>query len=215
MDRRRAGSRPSAACADLGFASITVPCAVGDRNPDDPENFPLYELAEDLDVPLGFHAGGGRFAHDRFVDSYAQLHALEFPFNIMFAATTIVCGGVLERFPPPAGRAARGGHRLGAVPPRALDEHWERRPRGVPRASPRPRARTSPRAACSSRPRARRASRRPSSSSGDHWIVWASDYPHWDSAFPDSVTHVTDRADISDEAKAAIFDANPRRLYGW
>jgi predicted TIM-barrel fold metal-dependent hydrolase len=47
---------------DLGFASITVPCAVGERNADDPANFPLYELAESLDVPVGFHAGGGRFA---------------------------------------------------------------------------------------------------------------------------------------------------------
>jgi predicted TIM-barrel fold metal-dependent hydrolase len=54
---------------DLGFASITVPCAVGERNADDADNFPLYELAESLDVPVGFHAGGGRFAHSHFVDS--------------------------------------------------------------------------------------------------------------------------------------------------
>src|SRR5690606_11901965 len=70
---------------DLGFVSLTTPCAVGDRNADHPDNFPLYELAQDLDVPIGFHAGGGRFAYGKFVDSYAQLHALEFPFNIMFA----------------------------------------------------------------------------------------------------------------------------------
>ena len=104
---------------DLGFVSITAPCAVGDRNADDAENFPLYELAEELDVPIGFHAGGGRFAYSQFVDSYAQLHALEFPFNIMFAMTTIVCGGVLERFPRLRGRAARSRRRLGAVLRRA------------------------------------------------------------------------------------------------
>ena len=35
---------------DLGFVSLTVPCAVGERNADDPENFALYELAQTLDV---------------------------------------------------------------------------------------------------------------------------------------------------------------------
>ena len=91
--------------------SLTVPCAVGDRNPDHPDNDPLYDLAEQLDVPLGFHAGGCRFANDRFTDAYAQLHVIEFPFNLMFAATTLICGGVFERFKRlrggPAGR--RGG----------------------------------------------------------------------------------------------------------
>jgi len=33
--------------------SLTVPSRNGDRNPDDPPNFPLYELAESLDVRSG------------------------------------------------------------------------------------------------------------------------------------------------------------------
>ena len=41
---------------ELGFVSLTTPCCVGLRNPDSEENDPLYALAEDLDVPLGFHA---------------------------------------------------------------------------------------------------------------------------------------------------------------
>ena len=49
----------------------------------------------------------------------------------------------------------------------------------------------------------------------DDRMMFATDYPHWDSGFPDSVTHVTERDDIAATSKAAIFEANPKRLYGW
>ena len=41
------------------------------------------------------------------------------------------------------------------------------------------------------------------------------DYPHWDSDFPTSVTGVTERPDLADHHKQAIFEANPKRLFGW
>jgi predicted TIM-barrel fold metal-dependent hydrolase len=199
---------------DLGFASITVPCAVQARNPEDPENFPLYELAQDLDVPLGFHAGGARFANHRFVDNYAQLHVLEFPFNNMFAATTIVCSGLLERFPRLRVALLESG--IGWVPFlfERCDEHWERRPDEFPGLAKAPSEYLAEgRLFVSTEGEA--GIPQAIQQAGDHWIVWASDYPHWDSGFPDSVTHVTERDDITSASKAAIFEANPKRLYGW
>jgi predicted TIM-barrel fold metal-dependent hydrolase len=199
---------------DLGFPSITVPCAVGDRNPEDPANFPLYELAQDLDVPLGFHAGGVRFANHRFVDNYAQLHVLEFPFNNMFAATTIVCSGLLERFPRLRVALLESG--IGWVPFlfERCDEHWERRPSEFPGITKAPSEYLAEgRLFVSTEGEA--GIPQAIQQAGDRWIVWASDYPHWDSAFPDSVTHVTERDDIPAESLAAIFDTNPKRLYGW
>ncbi|MCQ3812050.1 MAG: amidohydrolase, partial [Acidimicrobiia bacterium] len=50
---------------------------------------------------------------------------------------------------------------------------------------------------------------------GSDIIVWASDYPHWDSEFPTSVTGVTGRPDLDDHTKQAIFEVNPKRLFGW
>ena len=50
---------------------------------------------------------------------------------------------------------------------------------------------------------------------GDTNVVWASDYPHWDSSFPRSVTKVTSRSDLTDEQRRAMFATNPKRLYGW
>ncbi|MCH6552278.1 MAG: amidohydrolase family protein, partial [Planctomycetes bacterium] len=87
------------AVTDLGCVALTLPVNIVGRNPDDPEIFPLYQLAEELDVPIAFHAGGGRFAEDRFTDAYATAHTVCFPMDILFGLTTVLCGGVLERFP--------------------------------------------------------------------------------------------------------------------
>jgi hypothetical protein len=45
-------------------------------------------------------------------------------------------------------------------------------------------------------------------------IVYASDYPHWDCEFPNSVRAISRRAELSDETKRAILCDNARRLYG-
>ena len=140
---------------ELGFVSLTVPCAVGDRNPDHPDNDPLYDLAEQLDVPLGFHAGGCRFANGRFTDAYAQLHVIEFPFNLMFAATTLICGGVFERFKRLRVALLGGRCGLGAPHPGAL---WtSTTSTGATSSTPSPNrlASTWPRGGCLCPPRAR------------------------------------------------------------
>ena len=113
---------------ELGFVSLTVPCCVGLRNPDAiRRTIPLYALAEELDVPIGFHAGGPRFAHDRFVDNYVQLHAIEFPFDIMFCVTNVLCGGVLERFKTLRVAMLEAGAGWAPFLIHRLDEHYEKR----------------------------------------------------------------------------------------
>ena len=199
---------------ELGFVSLTVPCAVGDRNPDHSDNDLLYDLAEQLDVPLGFHAGGCRFANSRFTDAYAQLHVIEFPFNLMFAATTLICGGVFERFKRLRVALLEGG--VGWVPHtlERLNEHYEYRSHEFD-------AITKPPADYVAEGRLFVSTEGEDGlpqvieQIGFDIIVWASDYPHWDSDFPSSVTGVTDRSDLSDAHKQAIFEANPKRLFGW
>ncbi|MCB0996697.1 MAG: amidohydrolase [Acidimicrobiales bacterium] len=200
--------------ADLGFVSLTVPCAVGDRNPDHRDNDALYALAQELDVPLGFHAGGCRFAHSRFVDSYAQLHAVEFPFNLMFALTNLLCSGVLERFPTLRLALLEGG--VGWVPFQLerLDEHVEHRRHEFPGITCLPSERFAEGRVFVST-EGERGLPQVIEQIGVDSIVWASDYPHWDSEFPTSVTSIADRDDLSAEQCHALFDANPRRLLGW
>ena len=46
-------------------------------------------------------------------------------------------------------------------------------------------------------------------------VCYASDYCHWDSAFPDSVRILALREDLDAGMKRAIFATNPARLYGF
>ena len=199
---------------DLGFVSLTVPCAVGMRNPADPENDPLYALAEELDVPIGFHAGGPRFAHDRFVDDYAQLHAVEFPFDIMFAATNLICGGVLERFSRLRVALLEAGAGWAPFLVHRLDEHYEKRPGEMPAIRMEPSMYLADGRlviSCEAEPDLGHTVDR----LGDHVVAYASDYPHWDCEFPDSVTKIVQRDDLGRDAKRMVLADNARRvLYG-
>ena len=49
---------------------------------------------------------------------------------------------------------------------------------------------------------------------GDDFIMYASDYPHWDGLFPESVSAITHREDLSEESKRKILGANALRLLG-
>jgi predicted TIM-barrel fold metal-dependent hydrolase len=199
---------------ELGFVSLTVPCCVGPQNLDDPALDPLWRLAEELDVPVGVHAGGPRFAHRRFVDSYATLHALEFAFDIMFAAATLVCGGVLERFRHLRVLLLEAGAAWGPYLFERLDEHYEKRPHEMPRITKRPSEYLADgRLVVSCE--AERHLGHALAGLGDHCVVFASDYPHWDAEFPNSVRAITGHTDLDEHQKAAVLGANASRVYGW
>jgi predicted TIM-barrel fold metal-dependent hydrolase len=202
------------AVTDLGFVSLTLPCAVGRRNLDDPALAPLYALAEELDVPLGFHAGGARLAHARFVDSYAQLHAFEFPANIMLAVTTIVCGGALARHPRLRVAMLEAGVGWAPYYFERLDEHYEHRAHEMPGID-RPPSTFLEDGRLVISTEGEDGLAHALHALGPQSVVWASDYPHWDAQFPGSVQKVLDRPEITEGERRAVFETNPRRLYGW
>jgi predicted TIM-barrel fold metal-dependent hydrolase len=49
---------------------------------------------------------------------------------------------------------------------------------------------------------------------GDDFIMFASDYPHWDGEWPESTKHLRTRPDISEAARAKIGGRNAQRFYG-
>jgi Amidohydrolase len=49
---------------------------------------------------------------------------------------------------------------------------------------------------------------------GDDFIMFASDYPHWDGEWPESTKHLRSRPDISEETRAKIGAGNAQRFYG-
>ena len=50
---------------------------------------------------------------------------------------------------------------------------------------------------------------------GDDFIMYASDYPHWDGIFPHVVATIQAREDITPEVKEMVLGANTNRFYGW
>ena len=54
-----------------------------------------------------------------------------------------------------------------------------------------------------------------SESLGADKILYASDYPHWDCEFPNSVLAISEREELSDKTKRAILGDNARRLFGF
>lgn len=76
------------------------------RRLDDPSHAPLFEAVAALGVPLIVHestgcpdtAGGDRYGGMMDPPSYAYNHIISHPFEQMMAAMALICGGVLERF---------------------------------------------------------------------------------------------------------------------
>jgi predicted TIM-barrel fold metal-dependent hydrolase len=48
---------------------------------------------------------------------------------------------------------------------------------------------------------------------GDEWIVFASDYSHFDSRFPGASQPIIENPRLSDATKRKLLDDNARRLY--
>jgi predicted TIM-barrel fold metal-dependent hydrolase len=200
------------AVTELGCVALTLPVNILGKNPDDPEIFPIYELAQELDVPVTFHAGGGRFAEDRFTDSYATAHTVCFPMDILFGLTTLLCGGVLERFPTLRVALLEAG--CGFLPYylERLDEHYEKRGDEMPIERAPSETFAEGRCLLSCEPEEKSLAW-VSESVGSDKIVYASDYPHWDCEFPNSVRAISERHEIDEDVKRAILCDNSRRLF--
>ena len=49
---------------------------------------------------------------------------------------------------------------------------------------------------------------------GDDFIIYASDYPHWDAIFPNSVTAISEREELPQATRQRILKDNAERLFG-
>jgi predicted TIM-barrel fold metal-dependent hydrolase len=49
---------------------------------------------------------------------------------------------------------------------------------------------------------------------GEGQLLYASDYPHWDSDWPHTVKTVRERTDLGDELKRKVLGENALRFYG-
>ena len=196
---------------ELGMkASHLVPYA-GSRNLDDPVFFPFYEEAQNLDVALLCHPHTLGDLTNRFNDFF-PMHVLGRPLNCVAALVALVCGGVFERFPKlrvaffecSAEWIVYWMHRmdddfvwvkedrakhLTMLPSEYVKRHcWvtcEADEKMLPMAL--------------------------DELGADH-VCMATDYPHFDSVFPNTVKNIRQRDDITEEQKSSILGESAQAL---
>jgi uncharacterized protein len=215
---------PDAAAAELrrcvaehGFVGMVTPQHVRERNLDHPSFDVVWKTAEELDVAVCVHGGGQAIDQvpvgvDRW-KTRLEMHAFTHPVGQMMATMAFTVGGILHRHPKL--RVGFMEANTGWLPfwLSRLDEHWELTPEQAPIIDRKPSEYfLSGRCFIGADPGEPEI---PNvvQKLGEGVVVYASDYYHWDCAFPDTVKIVAERDDLAKSAKKAMFEDNPRRLY--
>jgi len=204
---------------ELGLVCTVVPPALRHRNLDSADLDSFYSAAEEMDMALGVHGAPGmqlpKIGVDRFTN-YIQVHCVSFPFDQMTAMTAMVSGGVFDRHPELRVAFLEAG--AGWLPwfVERLGEHyesrgdwiaggWRRHPRAYVEAG-------NIMVTCE-----------PDESMlpavveqlGDQCIMFASDYPHWDGAWPQATAKLRRHAEgrLPRRSLERIAAGNARDFY--
>lgn len=204
------------AIQELRLAGVMLP-AVGLRKPLGHEDYWLiYEEAEKLDCMVGVHAtvrGPHYFAAELF-DHFIDVHTLSHAFAQMTQMTSMVLRGVLEKFPRLRIAFMEAGCSWVPYWMGRMNEEWEKRGKAE---APR----------CKKKPSEYVKSGQVYLHAEDYEplvgataevltpqvLYYASDWPHWDNEFPDNIGHLSNRKDLSLEAKKWLMAETAKKLY--
>ncbi len=197
----------------LGLVGVMLAAHGHGKNLGEPEFYPLYATCERLNMPVGVHAAQNNCEGLNRFTSFIGVHAVSHPFEQMVCATGMILGGIPELFPRLKIAYLEAG--CGWVPywMWRLDEEYEKRASEAPLLKAKP----------SDYMRSGRIfySCDPDEEMidyvmdrmGEDVIFYASDYPHWDALYPNSVKVLMENKSLGDARKKKIFDDNPRRFY--
>ncbi|MCL6563677.1 MAG: amidohydrolase [Firmicutes bacterium] len=216
----------------LGFVAVMVTGVVGDGNNtktlDQEEFFPFFQECDRLDMPVAVHSVAGAYSlpwADIFDRSFYYSHLVAHPFTQMIALATIIGGGLLERLPRIRFAILETG--CGWVPHWLwwMDEHFEDDRYIKERAilfgrNEMPYLKKLPseyvregRIFFHAHEAEPELPRLLEMGLGGQ-LMYASDYPHEDAAFPESVNKLQARADLPEAVKRQILGENAMRFYG-
>jgi predicted TIM-barrel fold metal-dependent hydrolase len=204
--------------AGRGFRAVFVrPNPIAGRTLDHPDYEALWTACERGGLAVGVHDGVGAHLPDAGADRFRTFfacHTAAHPIEQMLAMLSLIGGGVLERHPRLRVAFLEAG--CGWLPYWLwrMDEHWEatRGVAGEPDLPARPSEYFRRQCWISCDPHEPDLAR-VIDLVGEDRLVFGSDYPHPDHAWPDSVDAMR-AARIPDEAKRKILRDNPGALYG-
>ena len=202
----------------LGAVAVTIPPVLGPATTlDDASLLPFFEACSALDLAVAVHSAPGMnvaLPAAGLFDNYAQVHCLSFPVDQMVAFTALAMGGVLDRFPGLRVAFLESG--TGWVPyfVHRVHEHFEKQAGLLPAMRTDPRDLLA-RGQCYFSFEAEEPLLEVCVEQlGDGWLVYASDYPHWDSDFPGTVAEVRRlTANMGADVTDKLLGGNAARLY--
>jgi uncharacterized protein len=217
QDPQEAAREIRRAVKELGLAGVSIKTTgltlpLGHRFYD-----PIYEEAQSLGCLLGVHGtrkGTQELASGMF-ETFTEVHTVAFPVGIFQQFTSILFQGVPERFP----RLRMAFLEIGCTwLPYWLDrmnEHWELRGHvETPELKRLPSEVVRDRPIYFSVEAGETLLPETLKYVGDDHFVYASDIPHWDNEFPDSMYKIESRADLSESQKRKILYDNAKAMYG-
>jgi len=183
---------------------------------DNPDLHPLYEAAQELDLPLLAHGGTSRppYGPGSFdLDgAWFLLHSFSNPWAGMAALGALVGGGIFELFPTlRVGIIETGGGWLPLALDR-LDTHYIMSPGHVPNLKRLPREVLADGRYFHAIDTWERSLEFCVQELGEDIWLFASDWPHGDTAWPEAVEQVVKRPGLTDRAKRKILSENALRL---
>lgn len=205
------------AVVELGYRSVMLrPNPIRGRTLGHPCWEPLWELLQELDVPLSIHEGTTQevlqSGRDRF-DNFAMRHVCSHPHEQQMACLELIVGGTLERFPKLRVVFLESG--CGWLPHwlDRIDEHlgsWGHCVAPLPLSA----SEYFRRQCFISADPDERTIESVVELVGDEVLLFATDYPHPDALTGDVVGRITNRERLSAESVDKILFQNARRCFG-
>jgi predicted TIM-barrel fold metal-dependent hydrolase len=206
------------AVTELGMVTAMLPTSGTPGRPlfGHPMYNPLFEEAQRLGVPLALHANVTN-PHGPEIDPFERMiesHTVVHPFGQMRQLTSMIWGGVFERFPALTFASLEAGATWVPFFMDRIDEEGEKRasveapnvPEDPSRYFKEGRIYVHFEAGEGLIPETLQYA-------GEDWFVYASDFPHWDHEYPRSLQKMRDHPGLSEETKVKILRENAKRLF--
>jgi predicted TIM-barrel fold metal-dependent hydrolase len=197
----------------LGHVGAMLHTYIYNHQLDDPCYDDLYACAQQYNVPVSFHAQGSEIERFDRTRNFLQEHTVGHMMEQVLAVTQVIYGGIPEKFPNLNIAFLEG--MVGWIPMLAerMDEEYEHRPFEAPLLTKEPSEYIKSGKVFFGAEPEEGPIPAVIDFLGDQSLVYSSDYPHWDGAFPNSTNKLARRTDLTDDNKRNIFGGNARRLY--
>jgi predicted TIM-barrel fold metal-dependent hydrolase len=205
------------AAADMNMVGIYMPPnGPGNMLLDDRQLYPIYEAAQELDLPILIHGGTGRPPYQPgtfdLQGAWFLQHGLSNPWAGMASLGALVGGGVMERFDRL--RVAVIETAAGWLPSimDRFDAHYAMSPGHTPSLHTMPSDVIKGGRYFHGIDTWERSLEYVVSVVGEDMLLFATDWPHGDTAWPEAVQQVVEWPGLSDSAKRKMLGENALRL---